>query len=60
MHIFLYTLNHYQLCSHDKLYTRLVKSVAEHMRMEKEEEYGVPRLWKRVPVGTWVKVVVDE
>ncbi len=23
--------------------------------MEKKEEYGVPRLWKRVPVGTWVK-----
>jgi len=24
--------------------------------MEKKEEYGVPWLWKRVPVGTWVKV----
>jgi|TARA_Y100000294_G_C8335504_1_gene248487 hypothetical protein len=23
--------------------------------MEKKEEYGVPWLWKRVPVGTWVK-----
>jgi len=22
--------------------------------MEKKEEYGVPRLRKRVPVGTWV------
>ena len=27
------------------------------MRMEKKEEYGVPWLWKRVPVGTWVKGV---
>ena len=23
--------------------------------MENKEEYGVPWLWKRVPVGTWVK-----
>jgi hypothetical protein len=23
--------------------------------MEKKEEYGVPWLWKRIPVGTWVK-----
>ena len=32
-----------------------VRPVAEHKRMEKKEEYGVPWLWKRVPVGTWVK-----
>ena len=25
------------------------------MRMEKKEEYGIPWLWKRVPVGTWLK-----
>ena len=25
--------------------------------MVKNEEYGVPWLWKRVPVGTWVKDV---
>ena len=23
--------------------------------MEKDKRYGVPWLWKRVPVGTWVK-----
>ena len=33
----------------------LVKPVVQHKRMEKKEEYGVPWLWKRVPVGTWVK-----
>jgi len=27
--------------------------------MEKDEEYGVPRLWKRVPVGTWVEGVSE-
>ena len=23
--------------------------------MERYKEYGIPWLWKRVPVGTWVK-----
>ena len=30
---------------------------ASPQRMEKKEEYGVPWLWKRVPVGTRVKGV---
>ena len=27
--------------------------------MEKKEEYGVPWLWKRVPVGTWVEFDIE-
>ncbi len=34
------------------LESRLVKPVVQHMRMEKDQEYGVPWLWKRVPFGT--------
>ena len=31
------------------------------MRMEKDKEcWSTPRLWKRVPVGTWVKERVRE
>ena len=40
---------------------RLVRPVVQHMRMEKDKEcWSTPRLWKRVPVGTWVKERVRE